>query len=294
MGSTPFDHHASRVQEQGYHSHRGSNHSNVIGEGILRDLRSASTNLREDLDAGKVGCWINSKIPFHEGTWDADVVIAEPDELTLPPEQRPGACPVDGAAGIPGVKPDGRKLRLVMEHKSIITAHRNRINRFKELASDVEYSNDAGYNVIVAATILIGTAPRVLQVVDGVRKLYKLPGGGNRYDEERFDREVGNRLRARDPTIWDQFAGFVSTNRPTDAANTVEYFRRVFPLRSQDRVNQRGMDALMLVPVFYDNVGTARVDRDHPLGADVDGRYADFIGTLSTAYARRWGSTRRG
>ena len=291
---TPFDDHAEGVQAAGYHGHRGSNHSNIISAGLLRDLRERSPELREDLDSGKVGAWLNIKIPLHEGNWDADFVVAEPDEATLPTSARATRPPgPNGAAAHPGAKPDGRRLRLVMEHKSIVTAHRNRINRFKELASDIEYSNDAGYNVVVAVTILIGTAPRVLQVVDGVRKIYRLPGSGTKYDEERFEREVGARLKVKDPTIWDQFPGFVSVNRVKDAENTAAYFRKVLPARSADRINQRGLDALLLVPVYYDNVGTAHVDRQHVLGHDFDEGYSAFLDTLANAYARRWGMSKR-
>lgn len=289
--STPFDEHARRVVASGYHAHRGSTHSDVISERILDDLVERCPALREDLHGGKVGCWLNIKIPFHEGTWDADLVIAEADEATVEGKAPPKGKK-DGLAAIKGSKPDGNKLRLVIEHKSVVTAHRNRGNRFKELATDVKYSNDAGYNVIVAATILLGTAPQVLNVVDGVRKRYRVPGTTGKYHEEKFEAEIGHRLRAKDPKIWEDYAEFVSYNKPNDAAKTAEYFRTNLSERSQDRWNQPGIDALMVVPVYYDNVGTAYVDRKHALGEDFDVAYSAFLEKLCKAYTRRWKSRR--
>lgn len=289
--NTPFDEHARRVAASGYHAHRGSTHSDVISERIMGDLVQKCPALREDLHAAKVGCWLNIKIPFHEGTWDADLVIADAHDASIADK------PIEkgkskGLAAVKGAKPDGNALRLVIEHKSVVTAHRNRGNRFKELATDVKYSNDAGSNVIVAATILIGTAPLVLNVVDGVRKCYRIPGKVGKYNEEKFDAEVGYRLRGKDAKVWEDFAEFVSYNKPSDAQKTAEYFRTNLPERSQDRWNQPGIDALLVVPVFYDNAGTAYVDRDHTLGAAFDAEYGAFLDKLCKAYTRRWKARR--
>lgn len=288
---TPFDEHARRVAANGYHAHRGSTHSDVISERLLSDLTQKCPSLREDLHSAKVGCWLNIKIPFHEGTWDADLVIAEADDTSVA-DQPTEKGKANGIAAVRGAKPDGNALRLVIEHKSVVTAHRNRGNRFKELATDVKYSNDAGSQVIVAATILLGTAPKVLNIVDGVRKRYRLPGKVGKYDETKFDAEVGHRLRANDPKVWEDFAEFVSYNKPNDAQKTAEYFRTNLPERSQDRWNQPGIDALLVVPVYYDNVGTAYVDRGHLLGSNFDGEYRAFLDKLCKAYTRRW-KTRR-
>lgn len=289
--STPFDEHARRVVAAGYHAHRGSTHSDVISERILADLVEVCPALKEDLHAAKVGCWLNIKIPFHEGTWDADLVVAEADEASIEGKLIQTGH-TQGIAAAKGSKPDGNKLRLVIEHKSVVTAHRNRGNRFKELATDVKYSNDAGYNVIVAATILVGTAPEVLNVVDGVRKRYRIPRKVGKYDEAKFDAEVGHRLKAKDSAVWSDYAEFISYNKPNDATATAEYFRTNLPERSQDRWNQPGIDALLIVPVFYDNVGTAYVDRVHPLGTEFDSAYNGFLEKLCKAYTRRW-KTRR-
>lgn len=288
---SPFDEHARRVATSGYHAHRGSTHSDVISERILDDIVKKCPALREDLLAAKVGCWLNIKIPFHEGTWDADLVIAEADDGSIS-DKTIEKGKANGLAAVKGAKPDGNALRLVIEHKSVVTAHRNRGNRFKELATDVKYSNDAGSNVIVAATILLGTAPQVLNVVDGVRKRYRIPGKVGKYNEPKFDAEVGHRLRAKDPKVWEDFAEHVSFNKPGDAQKTAEYFRTNLPERSQDRWNQPGIDALLVVPVFYDNVGTAYVDRDHALGSSFDTEYGVFLDKLCKAYTRRW-KTRR-
>lgn len=285
---TPYDDHADQVAKSGYHGHRGSGHMDVVSRGILRDLREKCAAIREDLDDGTIGCWVNCTIPWGEGEWAGDIILAEPQKPAKASKSKPANFAAEGAASVPGAKPDGRKLRLVVEHKSVVTAHRNKNSRGRELNDDVNNANNAGWTVVVAATILIGTAPKVLNVVDGVRRLYKDPARRGKYLEDKFEAEVGERLKAKDPAVWKDLHPFVSENRATDPADTVTFFRQVLPVRPQGSRAQRGLDALLLVPVYYDNVGTARVDRSNSVGIDVDAEYADFLRRLCTAYSMRW------
>ncbi len=58
------------------------------------------------------------------------------------------------------------KIRVAIENKSMITAQRNRKNRFDDLKTVVEAVRGARPEALVIATVLIGLADRVLNIPD--------------------------------------------------------------------------------------------------------------------------------
>lgn len=272
------------MNADGYHGHRSGSHAVVVSDGIIRDLMKKSQALRDDLESGRVGYWTSKKMPVGREEWEADIVVAEP----LYPEgaKIPSAFDWKGAAVVKGAAPDPRRLRLVAEHKSIVTAHRNRPNRRIDLDRFASGSFSAGPNVISAFTLMVGTAERVLNVPDKIRDRYKISKG--KYDEERFDAEVRSRLLRHDPALWADYRYAISENAPDDARKTVEYFSNYSIRNALDR-SVPGVDALLMIPVAYDNVNAARVDRDNILGINVERAYGEFIDTLANAYTTLWG-----
>jgi len=143
--STPFDEFIDDIKETRYHNHRLELHSDIVSRGILKDLTNSCDRLREDLTSGKICCWMNVNAPGDRGR-KIDLFIGEP------------------AAN--GSSPDLEKVRVVIENKSVVTAHRNRTNRVDDLKKALESIHGVKKEAIIVATILVGLADRFLNIPD--------------------------------------------------------------------------------------------------------------------------------
>ena len=177
-----------------------------------------------------------------------------------------------------GSSPDLRRLRLCVENKSVITAHRNRTNRYDDLSDVVGVLHQTKPDAVLVATVLIGVAERVLNVPDR-GKPFMPP--------EAFAAGVLPRLSIGGASLWDEFPAAVSHNRPQDPQRTVEKFREL-PTRAPARTDLAAYDYVMLVPVHVDNVSAPRVARDNTLGIDVDAEYRSMLDRVCRAYTARW------
>ncbi len=257
--NTPFDDVIRRISERGYHNHRKAEHSDILCKGIWSDLLSRCTEIRDDHAHGKVGWWLNQPAP--------DLQKRRADLLV---------CEIHGSADTP----DLSRVRVCLENKSVLTAHRNKGERFRDLDNFRSEVQQRRREAIVLGTVLIGTARRYLNVADQVKKVYR-----NRPGE--FERSVLPRLATGDETLWDDFPLAVSENRADDAEKTLEHFRGL-PTRTPNLTHQEGFDYLLLIPVHIDNVNPPRVDRANSLGVDVDKEYLKFLDTVRRGYVARW------
>ena len=257
---TPFDDVVRWIIENGYHNHRKAEHSDIVCKGIWRDLLTRCDNIRDDYDGGRIDWWLNQPAPDLQRR-RADLLICEVDD--------PGDAP-----------PDLTRVRICLENKSVVTAHRNKGERFRDLDNFRSEVQQRRQEAIVLGTVLVGTADRYLNVADHVKRLYK-----GRTDK--FDQEVLPRLSTGDDTLWDDFPFAISENRPNDAEKTIERFRGL-PTRTPNLTHQSGFDYLLLIPVHIDNVNPPRVDRDNSLGVDIDEEYSNFLDTVQRGYIARW------
>ena len=162
----------------------------------------------------------------------------------------------------------------------MVTAHRNKGERFRDLDNFRSEVQQRRREAIVLGTVMIGTAERYLNVADRVSTFYR-----NRPEE--FNQSVLPRLSTGDETLWDDFDFAISKNRPNDAEKTLEHFRSL-PTRTPNLTHQAGFDYLLIVPVHIDNVNPPRVDRNNNLGLDVDEEYSNFLETVRRGYIARW------
>jgi len=228
--------------------------------------------LQADLERGYVGYWKNKKIKWGRGR-ETDLVVSEP-ELQVTEKQRLAKFGWIGAASIRAAEPNLDNLRIVIEHKSVVTAHRNRDARHDDLNNMWQ---EATSDVIVGATVMIGIAELFLNVADQLKKSV---------GSKRFNAEIVPRLRAHDKTLFDDFKSAVSVNKPGQCRKTFERFSTL-PIRPPDR-SERGFDVLLLCPVYYDNVNPAYVARDNPFGINVDLNYNYFLKRICDDYTRLW------
>ena len=257
--NTPFDIVIRHIVERGYHNHRKAEHSDILCKAIWSDLLSSSDEIRKDYANKDVGWWLNQPAPDLQRR-KADLLVCEISHSS------------EG--------PDLSRVRICLENKSVITAHRNKGERFRDLDNFRSEVQQRRREAIVLGTVLVGTARRYLNVADQVKKVY-------RDRPEQFERDILPRLSTGDDTLWSDFPYAISENRPDDAEKTLEHFRRL-PTRTPNLTHLEGFDYLMVVPVHIDNVNPPRVDRENNLGLDVDEEYKKFLDVVRRGYLARW------
>jgi hypothetical protein len=256
--TTPFDKAIAAIARAGYHNHRLEAHSDTVSEGIFSDLVTSCASLHDDYESGVIKVWKNVKAPGHRRR-KVDLFVGEPT-----------------AEG----KPDIARVRIALENKSVITAHRNCTNRFDDLSDVLATIHAARPEALLVATVLVGLSGRVLNIPDQVHSFF-------RDRDEEFAERVRPRLSTGDSSLWEEFDWAVSRNRPNDPQKTVDLLRRL-PTRSPAHTHVEGYDFVLLVPVLIDNVNPPSLPRPNALGIDVDTEYRKMLQQLCAAYTARW------
>jgi len=256
--ATPFDEVITDIKKRGYHNHRLEDHSDTVSRGIFQDLLRQCEPFKKDWEAGKIGQWFNVPAP---GARHRKIDLFVGEKLAGRQE------------------PDLDKLRICLENKSVVTAHRNRDARFDDLNESLQVLHRVKPEAVLVATVMIGTAQRVLNVPDKIKPFYK-----DRLDE--FVRIV-SRLSTGDESLWKEFRYAISANRQVDPEKTLEKFRGL-PQRQIGHTHISGYDFLLLIPVYIDNVNPPYVDRSNSLGIDIDKEYQAMLDQMCKAYKTRW------
>jgi len=249
---TPFDPILRNIVATGYHSHRNATHSDVLTAQILTDLNSRCPAFSEDFGAGRFRVWQNVTGPDGRNT---DLLV--------------GAANPDGT-------PDLRNVRIIIEHKSVVTAHRNRNARCQDIEREMRASHFCNPRTIVVGTLIIGTCPEVLNVPDCVKK---------HADLYRFETQILPRLSTGDQTLWQEFRTCVSHNTADDPRKTMAYFQRL-PVRAMADSHEMGLDYMLYIPMAIDNVNPPRLSTLN--GVDPCESYEEMISHICRVYQLRW------
>jgi len=258
--NTPFDRVIDQIKIAHFHNHRRPVHSDGVSIGILEDLAAKCPAIAEDLNKKVIHRWLNVRTPGARQR-KIDLLVGEPAK--------------DG-------RPDLRRLRICVENKSVITAHRNADTRFDDLNEALQVLHKAQSEAILVATVMIGVAPRILNVADGIKKQYKKK-------LKEFEEKVVPRLSSGDEKLWQEFDYAVSPNAPNDPTRTVQKFRQL-PTRRIGYTHVVGYDYVLLIPVAIDNVNLPSLARSNSLGIDIDSDYAQMLEQVCKAYNVRWHS----
>jgi len=251
----PFDKVVAEIRSRGFHNPRMEEHSDTVSKGILRDLVKKCPQLRRDMDSGKVRYWLNVPAPGGRAR-KLDLVLAE----------------AESKADVPDIS----RLLLCLENKSVITAHRNRTNRYDDLDDVRKVLHPLKPDAILVATVLVGVAERVLNVPDRVKPFVR-----------DFETRILPRLSSGDERLWKELPRAISRNRAGDAERTVKKFREL-PIRSASMTHLEAYDCILLVPIFVDNVNPPFVARRNNLGIDVNREYQAMLANICKAYRARW------
>jgi hypothetical protein len=256
---TPFEKVIAEIKNRRYHNHRLEVHSDIVSAGIYQDLLTECEALRRDVEHGVVKQWFNVHAPGARQR-KIDLFIGQPKKRSD--------------------EPDIKKLRICIENKSVITAHRNRDARFDDLNEALQVVHRARSEAVMVATILVGVATRVLNIPDQVKKVYKAK-------EVEFEERVLPRLSSGDESLWEEFGWAVSVNKVGDPAETVRKLR-MLPTRRPGLTHVCGYDFVLVVPVNIDNVNPPRLAMPNDLEIDVHKEYRKMISTICKAYTARW------
>lgn len=258
--TTPFDLVIADIKARGFHNHRKEEHSDVLSLGILKDLTDTCEPLRVDFENHVVRHWLNVPIPGKDER-ELDLLIggAREDDKNLP---------------------DLEKVRVCVENKSVVTAHRNRGTRYTDLSEVMKAVHAAKEEAVLVATVVIGVAQKVLNVPDRIKPAYQ----GNL---KKFQTKILPRLSSGDDRLWKEFPIAVSNNRPNDPKNTVKKFRGL-PTRKPGHTHVLGYDFVLLVPAYIDNVNPPYLARENGLEIDIDTDYHAMIAQICKAYTARW------
>lgn len=258
MQVTPYDFIVEAIEASGYHNHRGESHSDALCDRLFIDLMEHCPAFREDAKGGEIKQWLNVEVPGMNHK--ADMMICDtngPDE------------------------PSFDRARLCLENKSVITAHgKNRKNRHGNLYEFANVIQAQRREVIVVGSVLVGTALEYLNVPDKLKPACELLGID-------FDLEVLPRLSGGDASLWDINPRAKSVNRPADPRKTVELMKSL-PVKPKGHTHEDGFDALLIAPVFINNVDPPRVDRNNDVGVDVDAEYKAALNRICRAYTARF------
>jgi hypothetical protein len=252
--TTPFDQVIEQIKRRGFHNHRLLEHSDIVSRQILKDLENQCEPLAADLASGKVKHWLNKPAPGARGR-QIDLLIGEP---------------------LSNGSPDPAKLRIGIENKSVITAHRNRDARFDDLNESLQVLHRAKPEAVLVATVIIGVADRVLNVPDRISPFHK-----------NFKKRIQPRLSSGDLKLWTDFPEAISLNKPDDPLLTVAKFRQL-KIRPAGHTHEIGYDYLLLVPAHVDNVTAPYIPRPNSLGIDVDAEYEKMLNQICKAYRVRF------
>ena len=215
--------------------------------------------LRDDYEAGKIKFWLNVRTPGARQR-RIDLLVGEPSSDSK--------------------RPDLAKSRIFVENKSVVTAHRNKDARYDDLNESLQVLHKERQEAILVATVMIGTAQRVLNVPDRIKPSYK-------DNIKEFETSVVPRLSSGDQTLWNEFRSAVSTNRVSDPMSTLQKFRTL-AMREPHQVERVGYDYLLLVPVYIDNVNPPYIPNPNALGVNVNAEYQSMLNLICTAYTTRW------
>lgn len=239
------------VRGSGYHNHRRETHSDLMSGRMIADLTALCPMFSRDYNSGAIKVWEKTKGP-DDRTTDLLAGIANPD-------------------GTPNLS----EVRLLVEHKSVITAHRNRNARVQDIDRERLSAHRANPRTIVVATVLVGTSGRVLNVPDCVAKLHR----------PTFPAILG-RLSQGDQTLWDEFSVCVGYNSVDDPIKTINLFRSL-PIRKASDTHLAALDFLLIAPVAIDNVNEPTLQTGYN-GVDPISDYQRMIQHICRLYALRW------
>lgn len=264
---TPFDGILNNILRRGYHNHRLDEHSDLMTDQIIVDLTRRCQAFARDQASPRFKGWYNVKAADDRTT-----------DYIFGPVHSDGPYDLLGKPSRP--KPDLTDIRLLIEHKSVVTAHRNRSARCQDIEREMRAIYAHNPKTIIVATIIVGTCLKVLNVPDCVKK-------DPRYSAADLEARIVPRLSTGDQLLWDDFNRCVSLNKHHEPLTRVALFQNL-PIRKPQVVDpgMPTMDFVLLIPMAIDNVNPPSLSTIN--GINAIRAYDAMLDHICQAYSSRW------
>lgn len=236
-------------EEKGFHHPRAAqSHSDQLSKFIIEDLLMNCHEIREDARNREISFDLNVNVAADISDHIIDLVIGD-----LNRNIRAKGLFRTNNFEIVQSSPLENRYRILIEHKSVITAHRNKKNRLRDLKEFASHSYNYRSSVIICGTIMVGTAVEYFSVENLGRYLKAL----GRINE---DEEIKARLCKNDKTLYQEYKDttVITTNRIDDPDKTFNLFLNEIPIRNS--IEERGFDAFYSPFIHIDNLRECRVD----------------------------------
>lgn len=287
------------LNEIGFHHPRtAKEHSTELSRHMVNDLYQSCPSVRSDADEGTIAFDLDVKIKVGDRSHVTDLVIGEPVTHGLP------------SHGLAQSELHPSKYRIAIEHKSVITAHRNRLNRLRDLNEFAEYMYAYRADVVVGGTLLIGTSTKFVSVesIDRIIRAWKALEKMPILTESRLAkcraawlRDMGQltnlenwkkRMCKKDPLLLTVFGDTKAwtTNEVDDAENTFRKFQSGLRVRDSNSnpPEKPGFDGFALMYVAIDNFNPCQIDGSREAGRNDLLTYSQFLRRIETAYSSRF------
>lgn len=265
LSSTAYQRLMDFTSQSGPYNPRSPIYSNQMGIEICNDLYESSSIFKGHVHRGELCHFLNLPLSKPRGdiAIEIDLIVGE---LKKPLDLQTTLAPLKGCP-LPKVENSQadrmKTARIIIEHKSVITAHRNRGNRSKELVAVRDVIVEAYPNAVLVANVLIGTARKYLnyEVIDRAKKALdvlcgNLVGG---YDLGDLIKHIGTNHPDLHAFLSNEaVAGLLlSENTKQDSEKTLKHLKAKLPLRSD--ITGKHYDVLMIQFCHIDNIGPPRL-----------------------------------
>ena len=285
------------INNSGPHHPRKGKHSDAFSEFIVEDLYTASKSIRNAFQNGTLAYDLNVPVATKAGKRgsaeatenDIDLALGKPQKATKTKSAGPLRAALKSGA-----------LRVLVEHKTITTAHRNAHNRLNDMDKFAKHAFETNPRLVVAGTVLLGTTLTYLSVeeidriLSGFKHLTTIPYWTKRLGQaansapELSKDYWHKKMFTSDAELLEAWGetNAMKRNKPRDVESSFQIFVDGIPLRHS--ITKIGYDAFLLAPVHIDNIAPCRLDDDGFPDRRDQMTYDRFLKSIVKSYESRF------
>ncbi len=287
LNRTAFERLVSYLERERIHHPRTGFHSDYLSKEFLRDLYHVSSIFKSDVDAGTICYKVNHRLGLGGRQHVLDLVLGTREDSS----QQTSIDPKNqGFQRIRESEP--KDIRLIMENKSLITAHRNVYNRTRILADLAEAVRDGQHrHVLLVGTFIIGTADKFLNYETFIRARDVLSHlcSESKFNLKELEGMIGTgnekiREFVEDPALPETM---ISRNKPDEPEKTLDIIIQDVPIK---QLSGGGYDGFAIQFCHLDNIDRPRLEdplvfKDKKYEAV---RYENALETIAAQYDEKY------
>lgn len=245
-----------------------------------------SSTFKADVDTGRVCYKVNYRLDLGGRQHVLDLVLGTREDTS----QQNIAVPKQGFERIQ--ESEIKNIRLIMENKSLVTAHRNVYNRTRILADLAEAVRDSPpKDTLLVGTFIVGTADKFLNYETFVRARDVLSHlcSESKFNLEELEELIGTghekiREFVDDPVLPEKM---ISRNKPDEPQKTLDIIVQDVPIK---QLSGSGYDGFAIQFCHLNNIDPPRLEdplffKDKNYDAV---RYENVLNTIAAQYDAKY------